>query len=106
VQALVRYRKRPIVLFALLALLVAQAGAGLHALKHFGMGGDATGLPGSHLSLCLECASFEQVAAAHGGAATAYAVAALGTDVFAPVPDTTAAARRQPASFHARAPPR
>jgi len=106
VRALFRYRNKPIVLFALLALLVAQAGAGLHALKHFGSNGDPTGVPGTHLQLCLECASFAPLASAHGGVATMFTVAALAGDVFARVLEATTAAHRPQLAFRSRAPPR
>lgn len=105
VRVLLRYRNKPIVLFALLALLVAQAGAGLHVLKHFGSGGDPTGVPAPHVQLCLDCASFAPLAAAHGGVATVFLVAALGSDVFARVPEVAVAARRPRLAFRSRAPP-
>lgn len=85
---------------------MAQAGAGLHALKHLGSNGDSMGVPGSHLQLCLECASFAPLAAAHGGAATVFLVAALGSDVFARLPEAALAARRPQLAFRSRAPPR
>jgi hypothetical protein len=106
VRVLLRYRKKPIVLFALLALLVAQAGAGLHALKHFGSNGDPTGVPGSHLQLCLECASFAPLASAHGGMVTTFTVAALDGDVFQRILAAGTAAHRPHLGFRSRAPPR
>ena len=105
-RALFRYRKRPIVLFALLALLVAQAGAGLHALKHFGMSGDPAGVPGLHSQPCLECASFAPLDSVHGGAVTAFAVAALAAEALTLVFETAAIGRRPLHSFQSRAPPR
>lgn len=105
-RALFRYRKRPIVLFALLALLMAQAGAGLHALKHFGMSGDPAGVPGLHSQACLECASFAPLDSVHGGGVTAFAVAALAAEAFALVFETGTTDRRPPHAFRSRAPPR
>lgn len=105
-RALIRYRKRPVVLFALLALLFAQAGAGLHALQHFGRGGDPTGVPSLHTQLCLECASFAPLASVHGGGVTALSVAALGVEPFASEFESATVDRRSYAYFRSRAPPR
>jgi hypothetical protein len=106
VRALVRSRNTPIVLLALVALLIAQAGAGLHALKHLGMDGDATKSPAQHAVLCLECASFAPLAAAHGGAATAFAVAAMVGDTLVVLIDDAPSDRHQHLPFRSRAPPR
>lgn len=106
VRPLVRSRSTPIVLLALVALLIAQAGAGLHALKHFGMEGDGTNSPAQHSVLCLECASFAPLAAAHGGAITALAVAALVGDTFVVLFDDAPADRQRHFPFRSRAPPR
>lgn len=105
-RALFRYRKRPIVLFALLALLMAQAGAGLHALKHFGMSGDPAGVPGLHTQFCVECASFAPLASIHGGGVTAFAVPALAAAAFRLVFETATADRGSLHAFRSRAPPR
>jgi hypothetical protein len=85
---------------------MAQAGAGLHALKHFGLQGDPAGLPGHHAQLCLECASFAPLASAHGGAVTALAVAAVCGSVFVGVLAVAATDRQPPLGFRSRAPPR
>jgi hypothetical protein len=103
---LVRSRKTPLVFLALVALLIAQAGAGLHALKHLGMHGDAAGLPGQDARLCLECASFAPLAAAHGGAIAAITVAALGSDSFVFEFEDAPSDRHQHYPFRSRAPPR
>jgi hypothetical protein len=105
-RVLLRYRKKPIVLLALLALLVAQAGAGLHALKHFGSSGDPTGVPGSHVQLCLECASFALLGSAHGGVVTACSVAALAASTFGRVLAAGSTAASPHPAFRSRAPPR
>jgi hypothetical protein len=105
-RALFRSLKRPIAIFALLALLVAQAAAGQHAAKHFKAGGDAPGLPGTHTQLCLECASFAPLASAHGGAATSLTVASLGIAEFIRTHGDTVVDRRHYASYRSRAPPR
>jgi hypothetical protein len=106
VRALVRSRGTPIVLLALVALLIAQAGAGLHALKHLGKNGDATKSPTQHSVLCLECASFAPLSAAHGATVTALAVAALVGDTFVVLIDDAPSDRRQQFPFRSRAPPR
>jgi hypothetical protein len=106
VRALVRYRKRPVILFALLALLFAQAGAGLHVLKHFGCNADPAGVPSLHTQPCLECASFAPLASVHGGGVTALAVAALGVDRFTSTLVTATTDHRSYAYFRSRAPPR
>jgi len=85
---------------------VAQAGAGLHALKHFGLQADPAGLPGHHAQLCLECASFAPLASAHGGGATALAVAALFGSAFLRVFAVAATLRQPQLAFRSRAPPR
>ncbi len=106
VRALVRSRRKPIVFLALVALLIAQAGAGLHALKHLGKDGDATKSPAHHAVLCLECASFAPLSAAHGGAVTSFAVAALVGATFVVPLDDAPVDRRQHFPFRSRAPPR
>ena len=105
-RVLVRRLKLPIAIFTLLALLVAQAAAGLHAARHFRAGGDAPGLPGTHVQLCLECASFAPLASAHGGAVTSFAVAPLGVAEFLHSHDDAATGFRHHAPYRSRAPPR
>jgi hypothetical protein len=92
--------------FALIALLIAQSAAGWHWLKHIGAAGDTSGLPGTHAQLCLECAAFAPVNAAHGSPAAPLVVAvAAGEARLAAIVDAPIAApRRQP--FQSRAPPR
>jgi hypothetical protein len=105
-HALVRPLKRPAVILALLALLVAQAAAGLHAARHSRVGGDAPGLPGTHAQLCLECASFAPLASAHGGSVTSFTVASLGLTEFIRPIDDAAGSFRHHAPYRSRAPPR
>jgi hypothetical protein len=78
----------------------------LHALKHFGLDGDATKTPAQHAVLCLECASFAPLAAVHGGAVTSFAVAALAGDTFVVLRGDAPADRRLHSPFRSRAPPR
>jgi len=104
--AVFQYRKKPIVLLALLALLVAQAAAGLHALKHFGKQGDPLGLPGHHVQLCLECASFAPLGAAHGGTVTSFTVAAVAADDLTALVARISPARAVHSPFRSRGPPR
>lgn len=106
VPPLVRSLKQPFVIFALLALLVAQAAAGQHAAKHFKAGGDAPGLPGTHTQLCLECASFAPLASAHGGLSMWLVVASPGIAEFIRAHDDTVVDLRHFASYRSRAPPR
>ena len=106
VRVLAKYRRRPVILFALLALLFAQAGAGLHALKHFGSSADPAGVPSQHTQLCLECASFAPLASVHGGGVTALPVAALGVEGFLSAFDSAGVGRHSYAFFRSRAPPR
>lgn len=104
-QALFRYRKKPIVLLVLVALIVAQAGAGLHALQHFGKQGDPLGLPGQHVALCPECASFVPLENLNGaGMAALEAVILVGRLLFDPVAGAADGQRRGP-HFRSRAPP-
>jgi hypothetical protein len=105
-QVLVRSRKLPIAIFTLLALLVAQAAAGLHAARHFRAGGDAPGLPGTHAQLCLECTTFAPLAFAHGGAVASFTVASLGLAEFIRPNDDAAGGFRHRAAYRSRAPPR
>jgi hypothetical protein len=100
------FMKRPIAIFSLIALLVAQAAAGSHAARHLRLGGDRTDLPGVHTQVCLECASFAPLASAHGGTATALTVAAAGIDTFVLSTERAAVVRPLRAAFRARAPPR
>lgn len=105
-RVLIRYRNKPLVLLALLALLFAQAAAGLHALRHLVPAGDPAGAPASHAQLCLECASFAPLASVHGGAVTSFTVAALGAETFTVVRDAATVDRGPPHYFRSRAPPR
>jgi hypothetical protein len=102
---LVRSHKTSIVFAVLLALLMAQAAAGLHVLKHFRSGGDAAGVPGQHSLVCLECASFAPVLGSHGGPATTLAVAVLAGPILRPHAQPVQADQSFRTSFRARAPP-
>ena len=105
VAALLRYRKKSIVLLALVALLVAQAAAGLHALRHFGMQGDPLGLPDHHVQMCLECASFVPLNSLLNGAVVTVQVAAPGPQVLVAAGEHAEPTRRHIAPFRSRAPP-
>lgn len=100
------YRKKPIILLALLALLVAQAAAGLHTLEHYGKQGDPLGVPGHHVQLCLECASFAPMDAAHGGAVAALEVAATAAESLTTSVGGGSPARPVHSPSRSRAPPR
>ena len=105
-MAVFQYRRKPMILLALLALLVAQAAAGLHALQHFGKQGDPLGVPGHHAQLCLECASFASLGAAHGGTVTALAVMAVAGDGLTALFTGASPARAVHSPSRSRAPPR
>jgi hypothetical protein len=105
-RALLGYRKKPIVLLALVALLTAQAAAGLHALKHFGQPGEPLGLASHHVQLCLECASFAPLNGTHSGSTTAVTVAALDPGAFVRSGSHAPAERSPALAFRSRAPPR
>ena len=106
VPILVSFLKTPFVLLALLALLVSQAAAGLHALNHFGKQGDPLGVPGHHAQLCHECASFAPLGALHGGSSTALSIAKLGTYTALAVDGRAPVDRAPYFPFRSRAPPR
>lgn len=105
-RILVRSLTRPIAILALVALLFAQAAAGLHALKHFRVGGDSTGVPDAHSQLCLACVSFAPLASIHGGTPASFTVASVGVEEFSLPPDGVPAERRSYVAFRSRAPPR
>lgn len=97
---------RPLAMLALVALLLAQVAAGMHAVKHL-RSGDSTGLPGgTHVQFCLECVSFAPLASAHGGGVTALTVAPAGLEAFVCLLEAGAAVSRTPLPFRSRAPPR
>jgi hypothetical protein len=106
VRTLDRSRNRLIAILALLALLIAQSAAGLHALKHLGPRGDSTGLPGPHTKLCLECVSFAPLAAAHGAPIAAFVVVPAIVESFVGVLDDVLANRQHYSPYRSRAPPR
>jgi hypothetical protein len=93
-------------LLALIALVIAQSVVGLHALKHFGSNDNATGVPGQHVSFCLECASHAPFFGAHGASHALPVVAFVATDGVASAIEAASYSRRAYSSFQARAPPR
>jgi hypothetical protein len=105
-RTLIRSRKTSIFVLTLLALLLAQAAAGLHALKHFRAGVDPAGLPGQHAQLCMECASFAPLAGAHGGPATSLVAAFLPAEQLRPLARSPLTGQAFQASYRTRAPPR
>lgn len=90
----------------LIALLVAQSAAGLHVLKHVGTSVETVGLPGQHLPLCLDCASFAPLAGMHGSIAVGFAIALPATDGVRPLADLGSPALPLELPFRSRAPPR
>jgi zona occludens toxin (predicted ATPase) len=105
IRALALTRRSLILVLTLIALVIAQSAAGLHALKHFGSRSDAAGAPAQHPTLCLECASFAPVAGAHGGSGAQPVVAFVAADGVVPEIEAASFSRRPNSSFEARAPP-
>jgi hypothetical protein len=99
-------RKPLIAWLALVALVLGQSAAGLHALKHLGSRSDATGTPTQHVQLCLECASFAPLAGVHGSPAYGLLVAFGAAAGVLPVLDIACETARVASPFQARAPPR
>ena len=96
--------RRPVALFALVALLVAQMAAGSHAARHLRV--DNPDVPGTHTQVCLECASFAPLASAVGGAVVALTVAALGLAEIFVGAGQLRVVQRQLVAFRSRASPR
>ena len=97
---------RLVATLALVALLVAQLAAGLHAIRHLQQRSDAAGLPGQHAPLCLECASFAPLGTAHSGDASPITLAIIGTGILMGALALAPAGRTHRFSFRSRAPPR
>jgi hypothetical protein len=96
-----------IALLALLALVLGQAAAGMHAPKHGGSRGDnGAGTPSPHVQLCLECVSFAPLVGAHGSPVHVLALAVAATAGPLPAVEAAYAADRPATPFRARAPPR
>jgi len=102
---LIRSRRSSVVLLTLLALLLAQAAAGLHLLRHLGAGRDSAGPPGQHSPVCQECASFAPLAGTHGGPAGVLTVAAAGPVGLRSSFQDQQHGHRLEASYQSRAPP-
>lgn len=86
-----------------IALVLAQAGALLHAASHDGPG---QGGPGIHAQLCGQCLSFSTVLAVAGGPDTPLAAPACIGPVPAGAGLVSLVDRGTPNSFRPRAPPR
>ncbi|MFO1405912.1 MAG: hypothetical protein U1F08_00125 [Steroidobacteraceae bacterium] len=95
-------KPRPLLAFlALVALVLGQSAALVHALKHEPAKG-----PAQHAQVCVECASFAPLAAPHGGAAAALFVAVVAGWVFVRSVDRSTVASGPVLAFRSRAPPR
>jgi hypothetical protein len=90
----------------LIALLVAQSAAGSHVLKHLGTSVETVGLPGQHLQLCPECASFAPLAGLHGSIAAGLLIALPAAEGVRPLADLGSSALPLQLPFRSRAPPR
>jgi hypothetical protein len=106
VSTLIQSRRKPIAFLMLIALLVAQLAAGLHVLKHLGTSVETVGLPGQHLPLCLECASFAPLAGMHGPIAAGLVIALPAADGVRPLADPGSPTLSRQLPFRSRAPPR
>lgn len=95
-------QRRPLLaLLALVALVLGQSAALVHALKHEPGKG-----PAQHTTVCFECASYAPLAAPHGGTTAAVFVAAVATWVFLRSFDPASVTTRPVLAFRSRAPPR
>jgi hypothetical protein len=90
----------------LIALVLGQSAAMLHALKHSGSGEDPAGAPAQHAQVCLDCVSFAPLAAPHGGSALVLFVATVALWIFSRSIDRLPVACRSHPAFRSRAPPR
>ena len=100
-------QRRPLIaLLALIALVLGQSAATLHALKHYGNRDDGAGSPVQHVQLCLECISFAPLTSPHGASALVLFVASLGLWVYVRSADRVPPASRPRPAFRSRAPPR
>ena len=95
-------RRKSIVLFALIALFLAQSAAQFHALTHLG----DRSVPNSHAPLCTDCVSHAPLITMAGGAAIVFfivfqAIGALRSSEF-----TSPADRAVHYAYRSRAPPR
>jgi hypothetical protein len=84
-----------------LALLIAQAGALVHATSHLKQ--DAGGL---HSQLCGQCLSYSTMFAMAGGAGTAPPLPVLAKTLLASAAIVSLIDRSVPRAFRSRAPPR
>jgi hypothetical protein len=98
-------RRTALVVLALLALLLAQGIAQLHAVRHLAGSPDGPLLPGQHAPICVDCVSHAPMLAMATGAAFALVVAFLGPDALRQVPAPAAPAREFRFAFRSRAPP-
>lgn len=103
-RPLARSAQRSIALLALLALLFAQAAAGLHALKHLSTA-DSSRVPDAHAQLCLACVSFAPIASAHGGTVASVFAGVPVAAFVAPVDSDVRVESQLVVSFRSRAPP-
>jgi len=101
-----RRPRRPIVLLALLALLVAQGAAGVHLLSHLGQRSDPSAPQGQHVPLCLECGAYAPLGALHSSGAAAFAVAAPAADDLVEASGDFRVETSPSIPFRSRAPPR
>lgn len=103
--ALAGRRRTALAVLALLALLLAQGIAQLHALRHLTGAADGPLLPGQHAPICVDCVSQAPMLAMATGAAIALFVAFLAADALRQSPLRPAPVREFRHAFRSRAPP-
>jgi hypothetical protein len=100
------FRRKPRLLLSValaIALLLAQAGALLHAANHVDEPRDRSGI---HAQVCAQCLSFSTVLATAGSTAAPIAIAVIAAGVPPVAAILASAGRPAPASYQSRAPPR
>ncbi len=97
-------QRTTLVVVAVLALLLAQAVAQVHALRHLGATPEAP-LPGQHATICMDCLAHAPLLVMMGAAAVVFAILARARR--AGPPAAAAAMPRRPSryAFRSRAPP-
>jgi hypothetical protein len=88
-----------------LALLIAQVGAEVHAYSHLNSGADQAGAPGARIQFCADCLSFApMLATAHSRDGQSVLRLSVGAPVA--MPQLVSLVDRRPYhAFRSRAPP-
>jgi len=99
-----RRQRTTLVVLAVLVLLLAQAVAQVHALRHLS-GAPEAPPPGQHASVCLDCVSHAPLLAMAGAAAVVFALIILARRAGRPAAIAALPARPARHAFRSRAPP-